>query len=689
MKPFVAAVIFALLTPALARAETSIVARDVPLRGTSTRVLSSATPRFDLVGLHWQGAGSVEFRTRTVAGRWSGWHPAAPEAEDGPDRPAQPAWHIGNPYWTGASNGIAYRLHGRVKRLRAYFVWSQDDQLPPRRLSVAGSPPIIMRPSWGADESIRRAAPRYADSVRYGLVHHTAGTNSYTRTQSAAIVRGIEVYHVKGNGWNDIGYNFLVDKYGQVFEGRYGGVDKNVIGAHAEGFNTGSFGVAMLGTYGAAAPPAVAQTALENLLAWRLDIAHVDPLSTVTVTSGGNARFAAGVPVFLRAVSGHRDTGFTDCPGNALYARLGEIASQAAGLGLPKLYAPSVQGEPGGPVEFRAKLSTDLPWTVTVTDSLGLTAATGSGTGTDVDWTWDASAAPPGRYGWAISAGADVLPATGFVGAAPVALALKSPTAKPGTISPNGDGVDDSATVTYTLTAAATVTAVLRDAGGQQLATLFSEPRTAGKHTFTFTADGVPDGRYTIVLTADDGTKTVSATVPVTVDRTFGNFAVSPLEFSPNGDGRLDSITFSFRLARAAHVRVDVKQSGRLVVPVSIADDNAGDQSVSWDGMTPQRPAPDGTYAAVVTAGTALGTTVHSSLFRLDTVPPRLRAVSFRRLVFQVSEPARVRVVADGRVTVRSVRAGVFSVAHVGRPRRVIASATDAAGNVSRTIRFP
>jgi hypothetical protein len=80
---------------------------------------------------------------------------------------------------------------------------------------------------------------------------------------------------------------------------------------------------------------------------------------------------------------------------------------------------------------------------------------------------------------------------------------------------------------------------------------------------------------------------------------------------------------------------------------------------------------------------------VHSSLFRLDTVPPRLRAVSFRRLVFQVSEPARVRVVADGRVTVRSVRAGVFSVAHVGRPRRVIASATDAAGNVSRTIRFP
>src|SRR5439155_6473249 len=190
-------------------------------------------------------------------------------------------------------------------------------------------------------------------------------------------------------------------------------------------------------------PPAAAQTALENLLAWRLDVAHVDPLSTVTVAAGGNARFAPGVPVLLRTVSGHRDTGFTDCPGNALYARLGAIASAAAELGLPKLYAPSVRGQPGGPVEFQAQLTADLPWTVTVTDSLGLTVATGSGTGTSIDWTWDASAAAPGRYAWTISAGADVLPATGFVGAAPVALALKSPSAKPGTISPNGDGVDE------------------------------------------------------------------------------------------------------------------------------------------------------------------------------------------------------------------------------------------------------
>src|SRR4029078_11306975 len=127
---------------------------------------------------------------------------------------------------------------------------------------MANSPLLLGREAWGANEVIRRAAPKYAASLQFAVIHHTAGTTSYTASQSAAIVRGIEVYHVKGNGWNDIGYNFLVDKYGQVFEGRYGGVGKNVIGAHAEGFNTGSVGVALLGTYQTAAPTAAEKTAL-------------------------------------------------------------------------------------------------------------------------------------------------------------------------------------------------------------------------------------------------------------------------------------------------------------------------------------------------------------------------------------------------------------------------------------------
>ena len=174
MRLLAAAAAGLLLSPAVARAAATIAARDVPLHG-ARMVQSSGTQRFDMVGLHWRGSGSVEFRTRAMSGAWSAWHPAAPEAEDGPDHPVQPGWEIGNPYWTGAANGIAYRLRGQVTRLRAYFVWSEDDQLPLRRLSLAGSPPIIARSAWGADETIRRAPPRYAVSVRFALVHHTAG----------------------------------------------------------------------------------------------------------------------------------------------------------------------------------------------------------------------------------------------------------------------------------------------------------------------------------------------------------------------------------------------------------------------------------------------------------------------------------------------------------------------------------
>jgi len=681
MKTFAFAVILLFAAPAAAHAEATIVGRDVPLHGQRA-LAGSGTRRFDLVGVHWQGGGSVTFRTRSFAGRWSTWHAAAPEAEDGPDRPAEAGWRIGNPYWTGASDGIQYRLHGPVTRLRAYFVWSPADALPSRRLSITGSPKVILRAGWGADESIRRAGPQYAPSVQYALVHHTAGTNAYSPSQSAAIVRGIEIYHVKGNGWNDIGYNFLVDKYGQVFEGRYGGVDKNVIGAHAEGFNTGSFGVAVLGTYTSSAPPAAAQTALANLIAWRLDIAHVDPLSTLMVASGGNPRFAAGTPVFLHAVSGHRDTGFTTCPGDALYARLAAIASRAAATGLPKLYAPTVRGQLGGTIEFRSRLTTAEPWTVTVKDAAGTTVGSGSGTGTAVDWTWDASTAAPGRYAWTISAGASVRPATGFVGAAPVPLALKGATVKPATVA-----TGQPATISYTLTAPAAVTAVLRDSAGRGVATLFSGKRAAGAVTFTFTGGGVADGRYTIALSATDGTKTVTAALPVTVDRTLGTFAASAPALSPNGDGRDDTLTFSFQLARPAHVRVEVQQAGRVVAALTDADDLAGNQTATWDGSADGGRARDGTYAGVVTVTSSLGVTVHRVLVRVDTRAPVLRIVSPRRRIFSLSETATVVLTAGGRTYSHAFRAGVRSFPLRTSPRVYALRATDAAGNVSRTLR--
>jgi N-acetylmuramoyl-L-alanine amidase len=688
MKLILVAFALFLAAPATAFAEASLTMREVPLHGR--RSLEATAPtRFDLVGLHWRGSGSVEFRTRSTAGRWSPWHRAAPEGEDLPDagsaetRPER-GWRLGNPYWTGPSSRIAYRLRGRVDRLRAYFVQSPEEMIPLRRLSVAGSPPLLTRLSWGANESIRRAAPQYAPSVQFAVAHHTAGSNSYTRAQSAAIVRGIEIYHVKGNGWNDIGYNFLVDRYGQVFEGRYGGAEKNVIGAHAEGFNTGSTGVALIGTYGSTGPTPAERSALVKLLAWRLDVAHVDPVSRLTYASGGNPRFAQGALVPLRAVSGHRDTGFTSCPGAVVYAQLGAIAQQAAQQGLPKLYAPSVRGSPGGQVRFRARLSQALPWTVTVTDALGVTVGGGTGVGQSIDWTWDASAVPKGSYAWTIEAGDGVRTASGTFGAQPVSLTLKTVTAKPRAISPDGDGISDTSQISYTLSAPATVTAVLNAPDGHELSVLFTQQRKAGVNTFTFAPTGLADGRYQVVLTATDSRRTVTAIVPVLLDRTIRQFGATPAVVSPNGDGVKDEIGFSFELTRAANVRLDIAQSGRTITSLFAADLQPGPQSVNWNAAATR----NGTYAAMLTTSSDVGTVTRSILFRVDTIAPQLRVLSWGRLRFSISEAAVVRLTVNGKLMTRSVRAGVFSFS-VPRVRTVRIVGQDAAGNLSRTLRYP
>ncbi len=426
-----------------------------------------APGRFNLVGLHWRGSGTVEFRTRSARGPWSAWNDALPEREDRPDTGAAEGrpttWTLGNPWWTGPARWIQYRLNGDVAALRAYFLWSPP-RAPLRVPTSAERPLLISRSGWGADESIVREAPLLAPELHLAVVHHTAGANSYSREDSAAIVRGIEVYHVKANGWNDIGYNFLVDKYGQVFEGRAGGIDQNVVGAHAQGFNTGSVGVAVLGTYGAQSISPAARTALADLLAWRLDIAHVDPLSTLAVVSGGNERFSPGEVVTLRAISGHRDTGSTACPGGALYAALDELAAKVAARGLPKLYEPAAaprQLEPladgsVSPVVLTARLSGVLPWSITVAnDETGAVVANASGTGSSISWTWDGTGPDgqpvdlTGRYVVTISA----------PGATPATMVLSPRAAPPGgsgesiditdlgiapaVITPNGDGKAD------------------------------------------------------------------------------------------------------------------------------------------------------------------------------------------------------------------------------------------------------
>ncbi len=665
----------------------------VELNGTG-RSLASSGQQFTLAGVHWKGSGRVVFRTRSIGGDWTGWQPAAPEDEDGPNPRSLEArgrtgWHVGNPWWVGPSDRIEVKRVGSVGRIRAFLVWSPPSDAPLRRPAATSEPSIVSRSAWGADERIRRGDPSYAPRVRFAVVHHTAGRSSYTRAEAAAIVKGIQLYHVRGNGWNDIGYNFLVDRFGTVYEGRYGGIDKAVVGAHARGFNTGSVGVAVLGTYSGGAPTKAALDALTALLSWRLDVAHVDPVGFANLLSGGSERYAVNIPVLLRTISGHRDTGFTECPGDALYARLNSLAADTAKLGGPKIFGPRVEASGEGPIRFRARLSAALTWTVVVT-SAGVEVARGTGTGRNVDWTWDAAALPAATYRWSVTAGT-ARPATGSVRAGlgtGSALAIAEAAATPDGITPNGDGQGDVTELSFVLSVPANVTVEVADSAGTVVARVLDRVWTqAGKRTVTIDGAALPDGSYTIAVRALTPTSAeVVQSVPLVVSRALGLVSAAPTAFSPNSDGRNDSLEIAFALTASALVDVRIEREGRWVAsPVLAASFGVGEHRVAWDGSRSEGRLREGTYEAVVQVATATGTIRFGALFVVDTAPPRVRVVPGTKLRLAVSEPASLAVTVGSRSFLREVRRPATIVLGAApRPGvKVRVVATDLAGNVS------
>ncbi|GAA2455507.1 peptidoglycan recognition protein [Streptomyces macrosporus] len=195
---------------------------------------------------------------------------------------------------------------------------------------IGPRPAIVTRRGWGADESIRGSF-LYTKTVKVAFVHHTAASNNYSCSQAPAIIRGIYRYHVKSNGWRDVGYNFFVDKCGKIYEGRAGGVAKPVMGAHTYGFNADSTGIAVLGSYNTTNPSTAAVNAVSRLIAWKLGLHGGNPKGTAVLTSGGG-KYAKGTKVRFNTVSGHRDGYGTGCPGDRLYAKLGTIRNNAARL---------------------------------------------------------------------------------------------------------------------------------------------------------------------------------------------------------------------------------------------------------------------------------------------------------------------------------------------------------------------
>jgi hypothetical protein len=229
------------------------------------------------------------------------------------------------------------------------------DQLVPALPAGAGQPPIIAREAWAQGGCTPRVAPAYG-AVELAFVHHTENPNGYSPGEVAAMLRSIFFFHRDGRGWNDIGYNFVVDRFGRIFEARAGGVEEPVIGAQAGGYNYRSTGVAVLGEYGALQISDPARSALARLLAWKLSL-HGVPIEgrvTVRVDPAGAvySRFPANSRVSLPRVAGHRDADSTNCPGDALYGELASIRAAAARLqGRPArltlLLEPPQAGQPG------------------------------------------------------------------------------------------------------------------------------------------------------------------------------------------------------------------------------------------------------------------------------------------------------------------------------------------------------
>ncbi|MFJ3780032.1 peptidoglycan recognition protein [Streptomyces sp. NPDC090075] len=197
---------------------------------------------------------------------------------------------------------------------------------------IGPRPKIVTRRGWGADESLRERGFVYTGKIKAAFVHHTASGNGYTCSQAPSVIRSIYRYHVVSMGWRDIGYNFLVDKCGTIYEGRAGGVAKAVRGAHTLGFNNNSMGIAVIGTYGSHKPSAAAVTAVAKLTAWKLGLFGANPKGKTYLKSGGGNLYPKGKNVRLNVISGHRDGYATECPGAKLYAKLGSARTSSAHL---------------------------------------------------------------------------------------------------------------------------------------------------------------------------------------------------------------------------------------------------------------------------------------------------------------------------------------------------------------------
>ncbi|GAA4932647.1 uncharacterized protein with LGFP repeats [Actinomycetospora succinea] len=299
-----------------------------------------------LVAVTWTGPApdSVEVRSTDAAGQWGTWTGLDPAGSE-KDAPPEGAPQAGgtDPIWVGERTAV------QVRALRAGAPVTDEVQVVridpgvgsnDRAIGALGSargpaaPQYVSRSQWGADETKATWGPETTPTVRAVTIHHTSESNDYSPADSPAIVRAIFAYHTQKQGWGDIGYNALVDKYGTIFEGRAGGMDKAVVAAHAGGFNRETWGIAMMGNYMTEPPTPAALNSVAAIAAWKLGGLYRDPREQVQLTSagGGTSRFPKGKSTTVPALFAHRDVGNTSCPGDAGYAQMDPLRDQVQRL---------------------------------------------------------------------------------------------------------------------------------------------------------------------------------------------------------------------------------------------------------------------------------------------------------------------------------------------------------------------
>jgi len=408
-------------------AQRTATALDLPPERWSDSARLCAPFRFTMIGLSWRGADHAD-----AAITWGGgFQRAQADRHDGPDQGSPDDAGINGtpPVWTGERRCVSVRLRTHdgdpLRNLKVTFLNTSGTAEEPSLVASIGrsitgalrgltgtwgpapagawtkQPRIRTRADWGADEKLRKRAcdgtPDYAGSLELAYIHHTATGNGYSKGQVDDQIRGIYAYHIQSRGFCDIAYNFVMDKWGRAWEARYGGIDKPVIGGHASGFNTGSTGIAVLGTYTNKKPERALIRNLKKLVRWRMDVAHVKPngFSTVKARSGTNHRYETGQWVRLRSVIPHRKTGYTSCPGDRLAEKVARIRKRASKTGHPKIYRPAGSSKElihaeGDTVRLAATASkAGARWWLKVTDANGATIRSYTGTGKGAQATWD------------------------------------------------------------------------------------------------------------------------------------------------------------------------------------------------------------------------------------------------------------------------------------------------------------